>query len=308
MKKIVALVLSLVMVLGLATTAFAVEFNTMDEYDIYQANYDKDNFIEATWMYKVAANKHSDGFGNIAFWADDDDVCYVEISKADASVLDFYITEAGKDEVVAYLRIVDEVYYDFTVKAFTDTAVGYGKCDQIVVPYGDTSKFYKASVDGEDFYFTNNADFAAAEPAVVDTEETYVLMPDGTVAGLYMIFDATVAHQWNVNGYDAKGNVTSAKCYKCEGTAKVFDDAADIAAYTLYFSATLDNGQFTVLCANQVDPDAEYFLVPGKTASAGSAAGETVTSPKTFDAGIAMYVGMSVMAAAGSAVVLKKKD
>ena len=36
---------------------------------------------------------------------------------------------------------------------------------------------------------------------------------------------------------------------------------------------------------------------------------KTVTSADTFDAGIAMYVGMSVMAAAGSAVVIgKKKD
>ena len=35
---------------------------------------------------------------------------------------------------------------------------------------------------------------------------------------------------------------------------------------------------------------------------------DKVTSAGTFDAGIAMYVGMSVMAAAGSAVVLKKKD
>ena len=35
---------------------------------------------------------------------------------------------------------------------------------------------------------------------------------------------------------------------------------------------------------------------------------DKVTSAETFDAGIAMYVGMSVMAAAGSAVVLKKKD
>jgi hypothetical protein len=36
--------------------------------------------------------------------------------------------------------------------------------------------------------------------------------------------------------------------------------------------------------------------------------GTLVESAQTFDAGIAMYVGMSVMAAAGSAVVLKKKD
>ena len=35
---------------------------------------------------------------------------------------------------------------------------------------------------------------------------------------------------------------------------------------------------------------------------------DKVQSAETFDAGIAMYVGMSVMAAAGSAVVLKKKD
>ena len=43
-------------------------------------------------------------------------------------------------------------------------------------------------------------------------------------------------------------------------------------------------------------------------ASAGTSTDKTVTSAETFDAGIAMYVGMSVMAAAGSAVVLKKKD
>ena len=35
---------------------------------------------------------------------------------------------------------------------------------------------------------------------------------------------------------------------------------------------------------------------------------DKVTSAETFDAGIAMYVGMSVMAAAGSAVVLKKRE
>ena len=44
------------------------------------------------------------------------------------------------------------------------------------------------------------------------------------------------------------------------------------------------------------------------TEAAAPAASDKVQSAETFDAGIAMYVGMSVMAAAGSAVVLKKKD
>ncbi len=34
---------------------------------------------------------------------------------------------------------------------------------------------------------------------------------------------------------------------------------------------------------------------------------DTNTSPKTFDAGIAMYVGMALTSVAGSAVVIGKK-
>ena len=57
-----------------------------------------------------------------------------------------------------------------------------------------------------------------------------------------------------------------------------------------------------------------YFNVNGTecaywtAAVAAPEATDKVESAQTFDAGIAMYVGMSVMAAAGSAVVLKKKD
>jgi hypothetical protein len=47
-----------------------------------------------------------------------------------------------------------------------------------------------------------------------------------------------------------------------------------------------------------------YWYWPAPAASTD----KTVQSAETFDAGIAMYVGMSVMAAAGSAVVRKKKD
>ena len=48
-----------------------------------------------------------------------------------------------------------------------------------------------------------------------------------------------------------------------------------------------------------------YYPVVGGTSS--STADKTVTSAKTFDAGIGMYVAMSVMAAAGSAVIMGKK-
>ncbi len=54
-----------------------------------------------------------------------------------------------------------------------------------------------------------------------------------------------------------------------------------------------------------------YYALIGSTTPVvgGTTTGPVVNSADTFDAGIAMYVGMSVMAAAGSAVVIgKKKD
>ena len=53
-----------------------------------------------------------------------------------------------------------------------------------------------------------------------------------------------------------------------------------------------------------------YYALIGSTTPVvgGTTTGPVVNSAETFDAGIAMYVGMSVMAAAGSAVVLKKRE
>lgn len=48
-----------------------------------------------------------------------------------------------------------------------------------------------------------------------------------------------------------------------------------------------------------------YFPAAAGTAAAGTTAG--VASPKTFDAGIAMYAGLALMSVAGSAVVIGKK-
>ena len=55
-----------------------------------------------------------------------------------------------------------------------------------------------------------------------------------------------------------------------------------------------------------VDKGVTYYVLLGNKTTA---AGTTTTngSPKTFDAGIAMYAGMALMSVAGSAVVIGKK-
>ena len=76
--------------------------------------------------------------------------------------------------------------------------------------------------------------------------------------------------------------------------------AYDAEAVASYASA---NG---VLLKNMLNKSATLYLVEAGTATTTPSTGNT-TSPKTFDAGIAMYVGMALTSVAGSAVVIGKK-
>jgi len=87
------------------------------------------------------------------------------------------------------------------------------------------------------------------------------------------------------------GEYTGVTCPVCKKNFKVVDSAAGLTVGSYVATA---NGY--VLLGSVYAP----VVTPSTD--------KTVTSAETFDAGIAMYVGMSVMAAAGSAVVLKKKD
>ena len=92
--------------------------------------------------------------------------------------------------------------------------------------------------------------------------------------------------------------VTSVFCEECKASfAFVEGDVADAVAK---FGA----GNYVDTGLNNV----KDIFVAKVAAPVAPEAGDKVESAETFDAGIAMYVGMSVMAAAGSAVVLKKKD
>ena len=86
--------------------------------------------------------------------------------------------------------------------------------------------------------------------------------------------------------------LSSVKC-TCDKSFKIVDSIAGKKAGTY---VVLEDGVYVLL-------NATVPVFPTTTPST-----DKVTSAETFDAGIAMYVGMSVMAAAGSVVVLKKRE
>ena len=106
-----------------------------------------------------------------------------------------------------------------------------------------------------------------------------------------------VSHEYGVDykTVATKTEVTNVYCKECKATfAFVEGTKADAVKK---FGA-----------GNYIDFGAGLFVAKVANGSVVTPSTDKVTSAETFDAGIAMYVGMSVMAAAGSAVVLKKKD
>ena len=105
-----------------------------------------------------------------------------------------------------------------------------------------------------------------------------------------------IGHEYGYDTVTVKGEteVTAVFCKECKASFE-FVEGTEAKAI-----AKFGAGNYNTVAAK---------LFVAKTAGAVSAPStDKVTSAETFDAGIAMYVGMSVMAAAGSAVVLKKRE
>ena len=179
---------------------------------------------------------------------------------------------------------VTDVRYLDKATVFTNVTKETDECGKLVVT--DTTKTYYVAYDednyDEDYYFvaTKNGPIQLLVGGkIVD------VAPNGAQ-------DLT-AHVWK--GHDVVNNAyTTAKCENCGKVVKLYatGTAAGKGAHYeagLGYITKIDNGFGTTVVTPSTD--------------------KTVTSAETFDAGIAMYVGMSVMAAAGSAVVIgKKKD
>ncbi|MBQ3216014.1 MAG: hypothetical protein IJO41_04775 [Oscillospiraceae bacterium] len=288
MKKIVALVLSLVMVLGLATTAMAASYNLTGTYD-FKSTSETGTALAYTGVslavIEAAAAKDTDKDGLIDVpgnveWlqVNTDNSKYVKV--ASVAEADYTIYYAGTTTVFAYVD-----------------AIAYEDCDYMGngVPFTnfgeECGQLDKVPTEGAKYYSFEGAVYVAAKAAVTDD----ALMVNGVLTPVTLVAAANdadwVAHA-AVYTYDKDYKVVGVKCGECGCVAAIYANYASVPKADKADAVALGGGAYYVWTAAVEAPEAS----------------DKVESAQTFDAGIAMYVGMSVMAAAGSAVVLKKKD
>ena len=285
MKKIIATVLAMVMALALCTTAFAAA----DQYDLYLA--DSNNIsggkltttaAAATGLTKIdldvtAAANYTNGTGHLEYLslsASGTTSYYVKTTTP--TVKDYAVTVHGKTDILFYVTKVDnKPEYTAVAKAFTD--FGY-KCGQVV--NNDNSKYYEITT-GE-------------HTGKVFKEGTgWTVLVDGKLVNLDGTDVKVKEHNWSVSASKVEnGKVipTEAVCGICGSKSTAIYETGKAPAGSKVETLNGVTG---------------YVVVPNG-ASTTTPAGNT-TSPKTFDAGIAMYVGMALTSVAGSAVVIGKK-
>ena len=355
MKKIVALVLSLVMALSLATVAFAAnnEVYSLNKKGgqvdktakwtdgvlaTEKAHSPKGNFkgnIEYyTWTYGTGIYgwDYTDANDEVTFVSEDEwnkmnavdqekmnnngtwsdkyeliDVDYLIPCEQDVATAAVY----GSFSYATYVFVADSpaaAEYDFTATAQAATSA---KPNCTVTQYkedgyvDDDGYFYIAAENGK---YALNVDGKIVRATYKDTDTDYVIHASH-------IFAKGVKN--DKTGYDV------ATCLICKGEFACTNDVA-VATKNGYKIST--GFSYSVAKASKVYDANKYEngydfawgqtyasdyafcwqLKPGTTQEIGTTK-DGVNSAKTFDAGIAMYVGMSLLSVAGSAVVIGKK-
>ena len=284
MKKIIATVLAMVMALALCTTAFAAT---------------KTEEVEKTGYTLMNMNNTE-----VPMTAD----------KFTKTVTDAQVVTSGSTTTTTYFADV-----------YTIDGITYYACDAAIAEYklvkGSTVVYLEKSVDLSKGTDKVASAFVAAKDAADQkcgdvTKDAYTIEGKNYVAGgsnfavlngkfvTYGDESATVDHDFTkalkkTSGWfttDTKGVVNTVKCETC---GKSFNVVKTVdKTYTGSVKTVTFEGETTAM----------YVLTGTATATpSGSTSTTTKPSPKTFDAGIAMYVGMALTSVAGSAVVIGKK-
>ena len=178
------------------------------------------------------------------------------------------------------------VKYDDTASVLTVVDAEDAECGDYYVTNLDEDDVYyisynkKGEVDGIWVKAKNGSEQILVNGKIVDAEDA-----SSDVTFMFHKF----------KGYDVVNKqYTTVKCENCPKVAKLYANAT--AATVGKKDAVKIDTLGWITFADYMDFGANAPVVTDK-----------VQSADTFDAGIAMYVGMSVMAAAGSAVVIGKK-
>ena len=282
MKKIIATVLAMVMALALCTVAFAEDTYTKKDpvsgfshgaAEVYVKNNDNTQYYikTGTDKYRVATDAEAAVINAGGF------VKANLVKMTDAGYL-FDVYQDANGTYYAQASVVDA--YDKannTNKAETKSAATYfGKELSTAILY------YNFGTDA------TNLKTASAVDVLYKTSSTY----GDSKAPVYTNLAGTAT-------YALVTDVTSDKDKDAVGKlSKIFYNTSDDVAKKALNAAGKD--------VNSKAPTASYYYVLTETTTP-STGTTTKPSPKTFDAGIAMYVGMALTSVAGSAVVIGKK-
>ena len=313
MKKIVALVLSLVMALSLCTVAFA------DGYDIEVTK--KGEHTKYDELKSVAQTDtvlpHYEGKAN-GEW-------FVEAADPDVydSASNFIVTYQRDGKIVYLLRVEKD---DMKVNALKADAVAEHK----YVGCGDNNakapKDCYKDVKNSNYWIKSDADDAVAYVTVDGDYDNVVAVRAATVFGkdgnwdrnsevvpsghLMVLVKKNVEYKNSADGKIVK-DVNEYKCYFCNRTFYGSDfpystpETAD--TYSSTFANELVKAKFVNVEDGVILGDVAYYWTTDKDNDNKTDDTNKVPSAKTFDAGVAMYVGMSLLSVAGGAVVIGKK-
>ena len=284
MKKIIATVLAMVMALALCTTAFAAS-----KYVLYDED-KKSTDIMVTKTDASSKNKTT--------------LYYTYVDENDAT---HYLVPADKSNYDGYVEgnYVKEVNAD---EDTIDNFISYadGKLVKMTAKSGEkVERNCTTSVFDTDVYFDkDNAAFVKVE----DGTGTYNMLYNGVILSVDDVTDeiAEGSHLW-IKGDKVDDGIYNDKCASCGATAVAYE--------TLKLAGTKTVVKYDqakgIATANDMEKNWEGDLLDSDWYVTTSASTDTKTdgnkSPKTFDAGIAMYVGMALTSVAGSAVVIGKK-
>ena len=316
MKKIVALVLSLVMALSLCTVAFAAGYDlevTEKFGNDKHAKYDDLKFVEQ----KDNVLAHYEG--------KKDNAWYVETTDDDIydNAQNFIVTYQRDGKIVYLLRVEKD---DLKVNALKADAVAEHK----YVGCGDNNakapKDCYKDVKNSNYWIKSDADDAVAYVTVDGDYDNVVAVRAATVFGkdgnwdrnsevvpsghLMVLVKKNVEYKNSADGKIVK-DVNEYKCYFCNRTFYGSDfpystpETAD--TYSSTFANELVKAKFVNVEDGVILGDVAYYWTTDKDNDTKTDDTNKVPSAKTFDAGVAMYVGMSLLSVAGGAVVIGKK-